>query len=66
MAFKTPPNKQKVSTPEQSSNLVHGWSVGLDTDGTGLMTMSPEYLHEWSRHNVKEVDNRTAGTIQSG
>ena len=66
VSFKTPPKKQKVSPLEQSSGLGQGLSMGLDSDGTGVMTMSPEYLLEWSRHIVKEVDSRTAHTIRSG
>ena len=40
----------------------YGVTAGFDSEGTGLLTMSPE----WSRHIVEEVDTRTTQTIQSG
>ena len=64
--FKTPSKKQKVISPEQPSGFEYGVSAGFDSEGTGLMTMSPDYLLEWSRHIVEEVDTRTTQTIQSG
>ena len=65
-SFETPPKKQKVSPLEQSSGRGQGLSMGLDSDGTGVMTMSPEYLLEWSRLIMKEVDGGTARTVRSG
>ena len=69
--FKTPPKKQKVISPEQpSSSFDYGVTAGFDSEGTGLLTMSPDYLLEcglqWSRHMVEETDTRTTQTIQSG
>ena len=64
--FKTPPKKQKVISPEQPSCFDYGVTAGFDSEVTGLLTMSPDYLLEWSRHIVEEVDTRTTQTIQSG
>ena len=64
--FKPPPKKQKVIFPEQPSSFDYGVTAGFDFEGTGLLTMSPDYLLEWSRHIVEEVDTRTTQTIHSG
>ena len=63
--FKTPPKKQVVISPEPPSGFEYGVAAGFDSEGTGLMTMSPYYLLEWGRHIVEEVDYRTTQTIQS-
>ena len=64
--FKTPPKKQKLISPEEPPSFDYGVTAGFDSEGTGLLTMSPDYLLEWSRHIVEEVDTRTSQTIQSG
>ena len=64
--FKTPSKKQKVISSEQPSGFDYGVAAGFDSEGTGLMTTSPDYLLEWSRHIVEKVDTRTTQTIKSG
>ena len=53
-------------SPEHPSSFDYGVTAGFDSEGAGLLTMSPDYLLAWSRHIVEEVDTRTTQTIQSG